>query len=107
MGVFNPVVVVLPWDLTVVLADGWWWWSRSRRGTTVQVEGGEGRHLPTYLPQKQKAVREEGGEGDKEEDSGVQLPAGCGEPLLVHLGDVGDVQVTRKLLETQLEGQEW
>ena len=59
------------------------------------------------LSQKQKAVREEGGEGDKEEDSGVQLPAGCGEPLLVHLGDVGDVQVTRKLLETQLEGQEW
>ena len=59
------------------------------------------------LSQKQKAVREEGGEGDKEEDSGVQLPAGCGEPLLVHLGDVGDVQVTGKLLETQLEGQEW
>ena len=35
------------------------------------------------LSQKKKAVREEGGEGDKEEDSGVQLPAGCGEPLLV------------------------
>ena len=59
------------------------------------------------LSQKKKAVREEGGEGDKEEDSGVQLPAGRGEPLLVHLGDVGNVQVTRKLLETQLEGQEW
>ena len=41
---FSTVVAMLPWDLTVVVADGWWW-SRSRRGTTIQVEGGEGRHL--------------------------------------------------------------
>ena len=38
---------------------------------------------------------------------GEQLPTGCGEPLLVHLGDGGDVQVTRRLKEIQLEGQEW
>ena len=36
---FSTVVAVLPWDLAVLVADGWWgwWWSRSRRGTTIQV----------------------------------------------------------------------
>ena len=38
---------------------------------------------------------------------GGQLPAGCGEPLLVHFGDGSVVQVTRRLWETQMEGLEW
>ena len=51
-----------------------------------------------------------GGEGDREEHwwpsqpgkPGEQLPAGCGEPLLVHHGNDGDAQVLRRL-----EEQEW
>jgi len=55
-------------------------------------------------------VREGGGEGGEEEDLPAkhwwppqpgkpdeQLPSGCGEPLLVHFGDGGVVQVTRRL----------
>ena len=61
------------------------------------------------VSQKQKTVMEGGGESDEEKDPaehwwppqpgkpGEQLPAGYGEPLLVHLGDGGDVQVTRRL----------
>ena len=60
--------------------------------------------------QIQEVAREGGGEGDEEEDHpvghwglpqpgkpGVQLPAGCGGPSLVHHGGDGDAQVSRKL----------
>ena len=60
--------------------------------------------------QRQKAEREGVGKGDGEEDlpaerwwlpqpgkPGVQLPAGCGGPSLVHHGGDGDAQVSRKL----------
>ena len=66
----------------------------------------------------QEAGREGGGEGDGEEHHpaehwwppqpgkpGEQLPAGCGGLSLGHHGDDGDIQVSRKLKETQLEGQ--
>ena len=55
---FSTVVAMLPWDLTVVVANGWWW-RRSRRGTTIQVEGGEG--LPTDITLRLPEA--EGGEG--------------------------------------------
>ena len=63
--------------------------------------------------QIQEVAREVGGEGERMEDpvkhwwlpqpgrTGRQLPAGCGEPSLVHHGDDGDAQVLRKLTETQ------
>ena len=64
------------------------------------------------VSQMQEAMREGDGEGDREEPAehwwlpqpgkpGEQLPAGCGEPLLVHHGDDGDAQVQRMLTETQ------
>ena len=37
---------------------------------------------------------------------GGQLPADCSEPLLEHHGGGGDVQVSRKLKDTQMEGQQ-
>ena len=70
--------------------------------------------------QRQKAEREGVGEGDGEEDLPAerwwlpqpgkpdeQLPAGCGGLLLEHCDAGGDVQVSRKLKETQMEGQQW
>ena len=68
--------------------------------------------------QKQEAGREGGGEGEEDLPAehwwlpqpgkpGEQLPAGCGGLLLEHCGAGGDVQVSRKLKETQMEGQQW
>ena len=64
-------------------------------------------------------VAERGGAGEDGEDPaehwwphqprkpGGQQPADCGGPLLEHHGGGGDVQVSRKLKETQMEGQQW
>ena len=68
---------------------------------------------PLGASQMQEAGKEGCGEGDREEDHpakhwwppqpgkpGEQLPAGCGGSSLVHHGDDGDTQVSRKLKET-------
>ena len=65
---------------------------------------------PLGVSQMQEAGKKGCGEGDMEEDHpakhwwlpqpgkpGEQLPAGCDGLPLVHLGDGGDVQVTRRL----------
>ena len=70
------------------------------------------------VSQKQEAGREGCGEGDREDPAehwwppqpgkpGEQLLAGCGGLSLVHHGDDGDAQVSRRLKKTQLEGQQW
>ena len=38
---------------------------------------------------------------------GVQLHAGCGEPLLADRGDDGDAQLARMLKMTRWEAREW
>ena len=71
------------------------------------------------LSASQKQVAERDGAGEDEEDlaehwwpphqgkPGGQQPADCGGPLLEHHGGGGDVHVSRKLKETQMEGQQW
>ena len=75
--------------------------------------------LRSSLGASQKQVVERDGDGEDGEDPaehwwlpqpgkpGEQLPAGCGGLLLEHCDAGGDVQVSRKLKETQMEGQQW
>ena len=76
-------------------------WRRSARPASPEPSLGASRI--------QEVVKEEGEEGEGVDDPaklwllpqpgqpGVQLHAGCGEPLLAHCGDDGDAQLARML----------
>ena len=78
----------------------------------VHIEGGEGEHDASQI---QEVVMEEGEGLDFSVEHwwllplpgqpGVQLHAGCGEPLLADRGDVDAAHL--KLELTQLEEQGW